>query len=216
MGVLKIMSENEDRLAESLSEILSVAPESAEEIWAEFFPRMMRLAKKKLADLPRRDFDEEDVAQSALNSFFRGKNEGRFDRLDSKDEMWRLLATITARKATRQKRRYLADKRGGGGVRGESIFVRAGQNDDSINPGLAAMRDENLMPETTEEILNTCQHLLDLLPDEKHRQTAIFRLEGYANQEIARELGCSVARTKQRLQRIREIWKNHGFSDGQS
>jgi DNA-directed RNA polymerase specialized sigma24 family protein len=63
-----------------------------------------------------------------------------------------------------------------------------------------------LLPDTTEEILKNCEHLLEKLDEEKLRRTAIMRLEGYSNQEISEELGCSVARTKQRLQRIRELW----------
>jgi DNA-directed RNA polymerase specialized sigma24 family protein len=185
---------------------MDIAPESAEAIWNEFFPRMIRLARKKLDGLACREFDEEDVAQSAMNSFFQGQAEGRFERLSSKDEMWRLLATITVRKAIRQRRRQIAEKRGAGSVRGESVFYRL-DKDQAVNElGLAAMQDNNLMPETTDAILRTCDDLLQLLPDEKLRRTAVLRLEGFSNQEISDELQCSIARTKQRLQRIRELW----------
>ena len=53
----------------------------------------------------------------------------------------------------------LANKRVGGEVRGESIFFRFGRDEDSVNPGLAGMQDDHRMPETTEEILKTCEHL---------------------------------------------------------
>lgn len=195
-----------DDLTGSLCELLDVAPQTAEEVWTEFFPRLIGLARKRLADLPCRDFDAEDVAQSALKSFFRGQQEDRFGRLTSRDEMWRLLATITARKVTRQRRRMMADKRGGGDVRGESVFLRPGSGEDSTVPGLGGISGGHKMPETIEEILQTCGDLLEQLPDDKLRRTAIMRLEGYSNQEIADELNCSVARTKQRLQRIRELW----------
>lgn len=194
-------------MASSLALMLDSTPESAERIWAEFFPRLIRLARKKLDDLPKRIFDEEDVALSALNSFFRGREGGRFDRLTNRDEMWRLLATITVRKATAQRRRLMAGKRGGGRMEfGESVFLRPGMDGDGSINGLAAMQDDNLLPETTDEILKTCGELLEKLGDEKLRSTAVLRLQGFSNEEIANQLGCSVARTKQRLQRIREIW----------
>jgi len=202
----RMSDEPERELVDSLSVLLEVPPQSAEEIWNEFFPRMIRLAKRKLADMPCRDFDEEDVAQSAMNSFFKGHELSKFDRLNSKDEMWRLLATITARKAIRQRRRILSQKRGGGDVRGESVFGNIGSGDQSAFVGLADIRDERKMPENTEQILLTCEDLLAKLSDDKLRQTAILRLQGYTNQEIADEMNCSVARTKQRLQRIRELW----------
>jgi DNA-directed RNA polymerase specialized sigma24 family protein len=195
-----------DDLSSSLGELLDKAPQEAEAIWAEFFPRMLKLAKSKLGGMQLRTFDEEDVALSAMNSFFRGKNDGRFDRLDSRDEMWRLLATITVRKVTAQRRKAMADKRGAGATRGESIFFNPANADSSMIAGLGNFSDDRLLPDTTEEILKNCEHLLEKLDDEKLRRTAIMRLEGYSNQEISEELGCSVARTKQRLQRIRELW----------
>jgi len=195
-----------DDLSSSLGELLDKAPQEAEAIWAEFFPRMLKLAKSKLGGMQLRTFDEEDVALSAMNSFFRGKNDGRFDRLDSRDEMWRLLATITVRKVTAQRRKAMADKRGAGATRGESIFSNPANADSSMIAGLGNFSDDRLLPDTTEEILKNCEHLLEKLDDEKLRRTAIMRLEGYSNQEISEELGCSVARTKQRLQRIRELW----------
>ncbi len=135
------MSQQSDDLSQSLGELLERAPEEAEQIWAEFFPRMLRLAKAKLGGMQLRTFDEEDVALSAMNSFFRGKNEGRFERLDSRDEMWRLLATITARKVTAQRRRALSDKRGGGATRGESIFFNPSGTDGSMIAGLGNLYD---------------------------------------------------------------------------
>ncbi len=193
-------------LSNALSELLETTPENAERIWEEFFPRLIRFAKKKLTDMPTRTFDEEDIALSAMKSFFRGQEAGRFDELTSKDEMWRLLATITARKVIMQRRRMLTEKRGGGEVRGESVFMQVGQSADSTFAGLASFSDENLLPETTEEFLKSCEHLLAKLTDEKLRQTAILRLEGYSNQDISDQMKCSVVRTKQRLQRIRQIW----------
>jgi len=198
--------DSSDDLSSSLGELLNKAPQEAEAIWAEFFPRMLKLAKVKLGGMQLRTFDEEDVALSAMNSFFRGKNDGRFERLDSRDEMWRLLATITVRKVTSQRRKAMADKRGAGAIRGESIFFNPANADSSMIAGLGNFSDDRLLPDTTEEILKNCEHLLEKLDDEKLRRTAIMRLEGFSNQEISEELGCSVARTKQRLQRIRELW----------
>ncbi len=179
--VLPLIDPSEDELASSLGELLETTPATAEEIWAEFFPRLIRLARKKLADLPLRDFDEEDVAASGLKSFFNGRQENRFERLNSKDEMWRLLATITARKVTARRRRMMTEKRGGGDVRGESVFLVPGQDGGSVMPGIGGQADDNQMPETTEQILATCSGLLDRLGDDKLRATAIMRLEGYSN-----------------------------------
>ena len=194
-----------DDLSISISVIRKVTPQEAEAIWSEYFPRLLRFAQKKLMNMPRRTFDEEDVALSAMHSFFKGQEAGRFNDLSGNDEIWRLLVTITARKVTAQRRKHLADKRGGGSVRGESVFAKVG-HDDGIQDGLAQLMDENRMPESVEDVIGTCDELLLALKDDKLQQTAVMRMEGYTNKEISEQLGCSVARTKQRVARIKEIW----------
>ena len=71
--------------------------EIANEIWYQFFPRLADFARRKLGSLPRREMDEEDVAMSAIHSFFDGVNQGKFE-IAERDDLWKLLATITVRK----------------------------------------------------------------------------------------------------------------------
>ncbi len=73
---------------------------AAQKLWERYFQRLVGLARKKLQGLPRRAADEEDVALSAFASFCRGAEEGRFPRLQERDNLWRPLVTITVRKAS--------------------------------------------------------------------------------------------------------------------
>ena len=63
----------------SLIDLLRVkqSPAAAQKIWERYFQRLVGLARKKLEGVPRRSFDEEDVALSAFDSFFRGVATGR-------------------------------------------------------------------------------------------------------------------------------------------
>jgi len=72
---------------------------AAQQLWERYFRRLVGLARKKLQGVVRREADEEDVALSAFASFCRGVEHGRFPRLDDEDDLWRLLVTITVRKA---------------------------------------------------------------------------------------------------------------------
>jgi DNA-directed RNA polymerase specialized sigma24 family protein len=195
-----------DELSTSICQLKDVSELDAERIWHEFFPKLKRYAQKRIRDMATRTFDEEDVALSAINSFFRGHAAGRFDELAGDEELWRLLVTITARKVTAQRRKQLAAKRGGGNVRGESVFLAAGESE--LNVGLAQIMDENRMPESASEVAKTCKDLLAVLPNEKLRETALMRMEGYTNKEISEQLKCSVARTKQRVALIKELWQD--------
>src|SRR5262249_14630482 len=75
------------------------ADEAARRLWDRYFDRLVSLARARLRTAPRGPDDEEDAALSAFESLCRGVAQGRFGRLGNRDELWRLLATITARKA---------------------------------------------------------------------------------------------------------------------
>ena len=45
------------------------------EIWERYFKQLVALARKRLREVRLREFDEEDVALSAFNSFYRAVDE---------------------------------------------------------------------------------------------------------------------------------------------
>ena len=46
--------------------------DAARQLWDRFIHRLIGVARKRLQNLPRRAVDEEDVAISAFDAFFRG------------------------------------------------------------------------------------------------------------------------------------------------
>ena len=50
------------------------------------------------------------------------------------------------------------------------------------------------------------QRLLEALEDEKLQQIALWKLEGYTNDEIAEKLDLTTRSIERKLQRIREKW----------
>ena len=62
----------------------------------------MTLARDKLRIRPPPGRRRGRVVQNAFHSFFRGVAAGRFPQLDDRDNLWRLLVVITARKALDQ------------------------------------------------------------------------------------------------------------------
>src|SRR6516225_5767514 len=117
---------------------------AAQHLWEGYFRRLVGLARGKLLGLPRRAADEEDVALSAFASFCRGVECGRFPQLADRDDLWRLLVTITARKAIHLVRDERCQKRGGGAVRDEAAL---GDRDGSAAE--AAAMDQLLGREPT-------------------------------------------------------------------
>ena len=176
--------------------------EAARKIWNDYFGKLVRLAKRKLEGMPNRDSDEEDVALSAMNSFYQGLVRHQFDFIRHREDLWKLLVTITVRKATAKRRAFFAQKRGGGQVRGESVFGRP----EDEQEGLANVLGTEPTPELAVSLAENCRELLDQLQDATLRQVALWTLEGYRTAEIADKLGCVRRTVERKLERVREIW----------
>lgn len=173
-------------------------------IWLQYFEKIQRFAKKRLRDMPRRSADEQDVALSAFNSFFHAAKEDKFPKLSDRDDLWKILITITARKATAHQRKHFAEKRGGGRVSGESVFLRV----DDAGGGLHQCLGEAPTPEFVAEMEEQCDYLLDQLGDDLLRQIAEAKFEGFSNEEIAVTIGKNVRTVERKLSLIREIWSS--------
>jgi RNA polymerase sigma factor (sigma-70 family) len=167
---------------------------AAEKLWERYFPRMVSLARQHLRTLPRQASDEEDVALSALGSFFRDAQRGRFPKLHGRDDLWPLLMTFTAQKALDLIRRERARKRG--------AKAPALSNEEA----LANVTGREPPPDMAEQLAEDLRCLLARLPDWQLQTIAVMRMEGYTNEEIAAELGCVTRTVERRLRIIRKAW----------
>jgi RNA polymerase sigma factor (sigma-70 family) len=172
-------------------------------LWDRYFERLVRLAGARLPAHCRRSFDEEDVALSAFQSFCERAGRGQFARLNDRDDLWRLLATITVRKALDTMRRQTRQKRGGGQVLGESALLGGGGDDGE---GVAAILGREPTPEEVARFADDYARFLDRLTDPTLRAVALRRLEGQSTQEIARAMDVSTKTVDRKLQLIRAIW----------
>lgn len=194
----------EDSIVGWIEQLSSGDSRGAQAIWDEYFERLAFFARQRLGNIPRRIADEEDIALSAMHSFCRGVQAKRFPQLTGRHELWPLLVTITARKISAHVCQQRAKKRGGGRTRGESVFLRADQ--DEMNGGIAQVLGREPTPELAHMMAEECQRLLDLLDDDGLKQVVLLRLEGYTCDEIAEQLGCTTRSVERRLQRVRAKW----------
>lgn len=183
--------------------------EAAERLWERYFETLVRLASKKLQGAARAVADEEDVALSAMKSLCLGAREGRFPLLADRDSLWRLLVVLTARKASDQRLHELRQKRGGGKV------VSATSGAKSSTPSEQPRDFEEIIgqeptPEFAALMADQCRRLLECLGDEGLRSVALWKMEGFTNEEVAAKLGCVPRTVERKLQMIRDIWEKEG------
>ena len=201
------MSEEVTRWVESLEEGDEAA---AAKLWEYCFPRLLRYADKKLPAHLRRVLDGEDVALSAFKSFCLGAAGGKFPDMQGRDELWRLLLCITSRKAQARMRHEFREKRGGGNVGGESIFLKGASDPmEGGAAGIGNVPDRGApTPEVLAQFSDECEHLMNLLEDETVKAIAILRIEGYSVDEIAERVGCAKRSVERRLKLIRKTWSH--------
>jgi RNA polymerase sigma factor (sigma-70 family) len=183
---------------------------AAQPLWERYHRRLVTLAREKLRTSRRRAADEEDVVQNAFHSFFRGVTRGSFPQLNDRDNLWRLLVVITARKALDQLAHERSKRQGGGTVQGESrISPKGGEWDEAAIEQVVGAEPT---PEFAAQVAEEYERLLDLLGEETLRRVAVWKMEGLTNDEIAERLDCSRRTVARKLETIRIIWNNEPTS----
>jgi RNA polymerase sigma factor (sigma-70 family) len=164
-----------------------------QELWNRYFAKLVRRARKQLIGKQDAIVDEEDIATSALNSFFGRIQGGQFPELQDRTGLWPLLVTITARKAINALDRERAAKRS------------TARLDDLVN--VEQLIGGELSPSFAAEVADEVRHLFELLHDDTLRTVARLKLEGYTNPEIAELLNVSERTVCRKLDRIRSEWQ---------
>jgi RNA polymerase sigma factor (sigma-70 family) len=170
-------------------------------IWLRYFRELLELARSNLDRRIRRREDEEDVVQSMYKSFCLRQQRGEFD-LAGRDALWKLLVTITLRKARTAAKRQGRDMRDF--AREQTLPV----DDETRSAHWALEQMDAAGPSPAEAaVLNEAlERRLVALADPELRQIALWRLEGYTNREIADRLDCTERSIERRLERIRSRW----------
>lgn len=170
---------------------------AAEKLWDSYMHRLVALARARLGGTSRRAADEEDVALSAFDSFYRRAECGQFASLTDRDDLWRILVMITERKAIDLMRREGRKSRGEG---------RVGSLSELERHGAGEVADRGPTPEFAAQVVDEFRVLLRRLGDDSLRNVALAKMEGYTNKQIAERLGCIEQTVERKLRSIRKIW----------
>lgn len=193
-----------DSAVERFQRVSDEESQSATRLWQQCQPIMMRRASFWVRRIVGRGFDAEDLAISAFAAVWQQRCDGRFDEINSPARLRGLLIRIIDHKAMNRLRAERCVKRGGGRVRGEGSVWR---NLGSRVVGLDECQESRAVPPDAEiEIRDTLEQLLTET-DPRLRHIVLMRLDGKPLEEIAEQIGCSVATVMRKLRRIEDRWK---------
>jgi DNA-directed RNA polymerase specialized sigma24 family protein len=155
-----------------------------------YFDRLVRLASKRLRNLPGLAGYDEDLALRSFHSVYqRLRDPARPLHLAGRDDLWRLLATRTISRAIDLIRRYRPAE-----VPGVEDVTQLLTRDPT--------------PEEAAELADECRRLLDSLHEPELRQIALWKVEGYTHAEIATRLNCVPRTIERKVSLIRLLWKH--------
>ena len=186
-----------------LTDLTALDQDAIHRLFEKYYLPMVKFARRKMMGISRRVADEEDIAQSAFHSFCSSAMAGNFPELSDRDNLWRILTTLINRKVIDHYHHDRRQKRGGGVVRGDSVFL-AGT--DAGQVGIVDWADDEPTPQAAAEMAETCCQLLDQLGDDNLKNVALMKLEGHTNDEIAEHLKSSRRTVHRWLKQIRDKW----------
>jgi RNA polymerase sigma factor (sigma-70 family) len=168
---------------------------AADELWRRYYPRAIGLARKQVRGGPL--VDEEDIAAQALHSLLQRTARGNYSEASSRDDFWRLLITITRRKAVDQYRHARRLKR-----RGE---INASTSEWGSGDDAEESLDRCDSPLALASYRESLEQLLGSVDDDL-RAVIEGKMAGYTNVEIAALANCSVPTVERRLRLVRQLW----------
>ena len=173
-----------------------------ENLCQRYFEQLTKIARKKFGNNQRAIADEEDIALSVLDSYFRSSANGRFDNLRDRNDLWYLLLSMTKQRVVGQVQENLCKKRGEGKIvsiselRGNETTAEQHFVDHSPGPDILMM------------ISDQCDYLIDMISDPIAKDIARMKLQNESNRDIAVRLEVPVCVVERKLKLIRKKWHN--------
>lgn len=170
---------------------------AANRIWKLYFDRLVGAVRQRMSGQNRAVADEEDIVLSVFDSFYSAAEKGRFPDLADRDDLWRLLLTMAARKVIDKRRRDGRQRRGG------TVAIHS-LDGDQDNSAIEEAIGSEPSPQMVLMVQEAVEQLFSHLGVGQLRDLAVAKLEGYSNAEIAVQMGCSERTIERRLHLIRE------------
>ncbi len=174
-------------------------------LWERYFPGLTRLARRWMSANHCRISDDEDVVISVFDAIARGAEAGKFSNLRDRDELWRLMVSITRHKVRTKTRMERRTKRGFGRILRQPTISNG---TSVIELSLDDIHGSNgSSPESLASIVDQYRFLLARLGDDSLKAVVAGTLKGESHEQMALKLGVTERTIRRKLQVVRSIWR---------
>ena len=183
-----------------LAELKAGQTDAAQKIWERYFQQLIDIARNKFGSTSKRSTDEEDVVVQVMENLWFGVQNGRFPKLNDRNDLWQILVMLTDRRATDAIRRSTVRYKH---EAGESALAGR-QLPANEQRAMNFVEDETPSAEFAIEMVENLKQTFIKLEDETLQQVLVWKLEGYTNAEIAEKLKCVERTVERKLNLIRQ------------
>jgi DNA-directed RNA polymerase specialized sigma24 family protein len=135
--------------------------------------------------------DEEDVASAVFARLVTRTRAGVFPRLEDRDDLWRILARLTADVVVEGVRWDRRAKRGAGREL-PAADVPPSDEASTVSDLFGNLVGRTPAPEQAALLAEAFESRIAALPDPRLREIARLKFEGYTNEEVAGRIGRSL------------------------
>jgi len=157
--------------------------------------QLSNLVNRSVAPSLRRRVDAENVALATFHSFCVRLADGQF-QLEGRDDFWHLLVRIALNKMRKEVATQVTQKRDV--RRDRALTANDGAVIDLLDTHTPTADEAAIMAEEM-------NRLLDRLPADI-RPIAVWKFEGFTNEEIATKLDYTIRTVERKVRLIREKW----------
>ncbi len=177
---------------------------AVQKLWEGYFLRLVRQTQRWLRGTRTQAVDAEDIALSTFDTFCRRAEQGRFPKLFDRDDLWQLLLVIAFRKSCNQVKHEARRQPATGQVYHASVL--AAEDADDAGSIFSHLIGQEPDPAMVVQMAERYRRLLEMLPNSLLRDIAVWKMEGFTNEEIADKIGRSVVTVERKLALIRKAW----------
>ncbi len=170
---------------------------------ARYFGKLAQFADNKLRRGIRVTDDGEDIAISVLQTITRNTAKGRFPNLQDRDDLWFLMIVIAQHVVIDRQRTELR--------RARMIAPTHTMTDllENFNVNLEQFLGQDDAQARLLEIIDCWEELLKTLPDDRNRDVARLKIQGYSNREIGNLLEMVPRTVDRKVKLIAQRWQDY-------
>jgi DNA-directed RNA polymerase specialized sigma24 family protein len=178
-------------------------PHAIQKLVERYFRKLSEYAHKKLSARMRLSEDGEDIAILVMHAIARNTQLGRFPNLQHREDLWLHMIFLTQQQVIE---RHREEK-----VIGQSGITIQNMTDllEQYSCSLDDFLDDDSGRDRLLEIMDCWNELLKSLEDDRARDIARLKLQGFTNREIASILALVPKTVDRKVQHIMQRWQDY-------